>query len=49
LEDVDHDEAAVVEKVLDAFFNEVVVCICEFGDAAGGVDAVYVGYYLYGG
>jgi len=40
LEDVNHDEAVVVEEVFNTFFGEVVVGVGELGDALDGVDAV---------
>lgn len=40
MEDVDHDEAVVVEEVFDAFLCEIVVGVGELGDALDTVDAV---------
>lgn len=48
LEDVDDDEAVVVQKVFNTFLGEIVVGIGEFRDAFDRVDAVNVGDDLKG-
>jgi len=40
LEDIDHDEAVVVEEMFDALLCEIIVGVGEFRDALDGVDAV---------
>ncbi len=42
-EDVEEEDAAVVEEVAEGFFDEFVVGVGEEGDLLDGVDAVDVG------
>ena len=42
-EDVEEEDAAVVEEVAEGFLDEFVVCVGEEGDLFDGVDAVDVG------
>ena len=42
-EDVEEEDAAVVEEVAERFLDEFVVCVGEEGDLFDGVDAVDVG------
>lgn len=42
-EDVEEEDAAVVEEVTEGFLHEFVVCVGEEGDLFDGVDAVDVG------
>ena len=41
-EDIEEEDAAVVEEVAEGFLNEFVVCVGEEGDLFDGIDAVDV-------